>query len=303
MPSAAPSSPTPPRLVPDSGSVDRPVASSAPEVREVPLRLAWSADEVLRTRDFAAMTAVEVMQARQIMRSFRLDLRPIPTRRHAPDARGRLIDMRKTLRAGVRTGGWPVPLRRKSPTTRRPLLVALCDISGSMESYSRTLLHFFHALTNAGDPLHTFVFGTRLTNITRLLRDRDVDRALDRVGKTVQDWKGGTRIGQALRNFNVQWSRRLLAPGAVVLLVTDGLDREGGREMRAQARRLRGSCRRLIWLNPLLRYEGFAPRAAGIRALLPEVNEHRPIHNLQNLEQLTAALGKEAGAPRPAPLS
>ena len=164
-----------------------------------------------------------------------------------------------------------------------------------MEAYSRVLLHFFHALTNAADRVHTFVFGTRLTNITRLLRDRDVDRALDSIGAAVQDWHGGTRIGAALQAFNVHWSRRLLAEGAVVLLVTDGLDREGGSGIRPQARRLCMSCRSLIWLNPLLRYRAFAPRAAGIKALLPEVDEHRPIHNLDSLAQLADALSRRKG--------
>ncbi len=319
VPADQPPSRAPARLAPDPPSAPRPAPPpNRAATHQIPVRLAWSGSEVLRTRDFDEMTAAEMVQARQAIRSLRLDVRPIVTRRHIPDPRGRVIDMRRTLRTCIRTGGWPVPLRRKSPATRSPVIVALCDISGSMESYSRILLHFLHALTNAhahsgsqalvpsrapsrsrapasaAGRVHSFVFGTRLTNITRLLRDRDVDRALERVGGTVQDWKGGTRIGRSLRSFNLHWSRRLLAPGAVVILVTDGLDREGGREVRAEARRLRQSCRRLIWLNPLLRYERFAPRAAGIRALLPEVDEHRPVHNLESLEQLAAALGEPA---------
>ena len=252
--------------------------------------MAFSPDEVFRTRDFEEMTPAELRQAREAMRRLELDLQPVRTRRHRPDPRGRLIDLRRTLRTTVRTGGNPLPLQRRSTATRRPVLVTLCDISGSMEAYARILLHFFHALTNAADRVHTFVFGTRLTNITRLLKDRDVDRALDRVGDTVTDWYGGTRIGAALGAFNLHWSRRLLAQGAVVLLVTDGLDREGGTGMRLQASRLRKSCRKLVWLNPLLRYREFAPRAAGIRALLPEVDEHRPVHNLDSLERLADAL-------------
>ncbi len=312
VPAGQPPSRAPARLAPDPAPTPRPARAPArAATHRIPLRLAWSGDELLRTRDFEEMTAVEMAQARRAIRSFRLDVRPILTRRHTPDPRGRVIDLRRTLRTGVRAGGWPLPLRRQSPVTRPPVLVALCDISGSMESYTRILLHFLHALTNSPSRahraparsharanavarVHSFVFGTRLTNITRLLRDRDVDRALDRVGGAVQDWKGGTRIGRSLRSFNLHWSRRLLAPGAVVILVTDGLDREGGREVRAQARRLRHSSRRLIWLNPLLRYEKFAPRAAGIRALLPEVDEHRPVHNLESLEQLAAALGGAA---------
>lgn len=246
------------------------------------------------------MTTAEVRRAREAMRTLELDLRPVRTRRHRSDPRGRLIDLRRTLRTAMRTGGDPVPLQRRSMATRRPVLVTLCDISGSMEAYSRILLHFFHTLTNATDRVHTFLFGTRLTNITRLLRDRDVDRALDRVGDTVTDWYGGTRIGAALGAFNLQWSRRLLAQGAVVLLVTDGLDREGGTGIRHQARRLRKSCRSLVWLNPLLRYSEFAPRAAGIRALLPEVDELRPVHNLDSLAQLADALSGRRRHPLPA---
>ena len=299
IPVDKPPSRAPARLSARDESATRPAPDPAPEAtREIPVRLAWSPTEVLRTRDFEEMTAAEVVQAKEAIRSLRLDLRPILTRRHQPDPRGRIVDLRRTLRASVRTGGCPLPLERKSPKTRRPTIVALCDISGSMESYSRILLHFFHALTNAADRVHTLVFGTRLTNVTRLLRDRDVDRALDRIGNTVQDWYGGTRIGASLQAFNLHWSRRLLAQGAVVLLVTDGLDREGGDGIRAQARRLRKSCRNLVWLNPLLRYRAFAPRAAGIKALLPEVDEHRPVHNLDSLVQLADTLSGRGGRGR-----
>lgn len=261
------------------------------EGEEITMRMAFSPSEVLRTKDFEQMSAEEVRQAREALRRVTPDLRPIRTRRFRPDPYGPGIDARRTLRASLRTGGYPMALRRRSHATRRPTLVAICDISGSMETYSRILLHFFHTLTNASERIHTFLFGTRLTNVTRLLRDQDVDRAMERVGRTVLDWYGGTRIGAALRAFNLHWSRRLLAEGAVVLLVTDGLDREGASGIAFEARRLRKSCRRLIWLNPLLRFEEFAPRAAGIRALLPEVDEHRPVHNLASVEALARALG------------
>ena len=300
IPVEEPKRKAPARLAPESESAARPGGEPLRESSySIPLRMAFSPDEVLRTKDFEEMTTAEVRQAREAMRTLELDLRPVRTRRHRPDPRGRLIDLRRTLRTSMRTGGDPVPLQRRSMGTRRPVLVTLCDISGSMEAYSRILLHFFHALTNAADRVHTFLFGTRLTNITRLLRDRDVDRALDRVGDTVTDWYGGTRIGAALGAFNLQWSRRLLAQGAVVLLVTDGLDREGGTGIRRQARRLRKSCRSLIWLNPLLRYSEFAPRAAGIRALLPEVDELRPVHNLDSLAQLADTLSGRRVAGRP----
>ena len=267
-------------------------SSHAKDGEQVSMRMAFSPSEVLRTKDFEQMTAEEARQAREALRHLKLDLRPILTRRFRPDPYGPGIDARRTLRASLRTGGYPVALRRRSLATRRPALVAICDISGSMETYSRILLHFFHTLTNASERIHTFVFGTRLTNVTRLLRDQDVDRAMERVGETVLDWYGGTRIGAALRAFNLHWSRRLLAEGAVVLLVTDGLDREGASGIALEARRLRKSCRRLLWLNPLLRFEEFAPRAAGIRALLPEVDEHRPVHNLASVQELARALGR-----------
>ncbi len=262
---------------------------------EISVRMAFSPSEALRTRDFEQMTAEEVRQAREALRRMRPDLRPIPTRRFRSDPRGPGIDARRTLRASLRTGGCPASLKRRSRAARRPALVALCDISGSMESYSRILLHFFHALANAGERVHTFLFGTRLTNVTRLLRGRDVDRAMRRVGRATPDWCGGTRIGAALRTFNLHWSRRLLAEGAVVVLVTDGLDREGADGIAFEARRLRKSCRRLIWLNPLLRFEKFAPRAAGVRALLPEVDEHLPVHDLASVEALANALGPRPG--------
>ena len=296
VPRRTPASRAPARLWPESETASRPAVEPPREtVREIPLRMAFSPAEVLRIKDFEEMTALEILRAKEAIRSLRLDLRPVPARRQEPDPRGRFIDMRRTLRTVVRTGGCPLPLQRKSPRTRRPAVVALCDISGSMEAYSRILLHFFHALTNAADRVHTFVFGTRLTNITRLLRDRDVDRALDRTGATVRDWYGGTRIGASLKAFNLHWSRRLLAQGAVVLLVTDGLDLDGGEGIRVEARRLRKSCRRVVWLNPLLRYRAFSPKAAGIRALLPEVDEHRPVHNLDSLERLAEVLSERGG--------
>ncbi len=285
------SSRTPRRLAAAANPVSRRQTNPGRQAVDLPVRMAFAPGEVLRTKDFEEMTVAEVIQAREVIRRFDLRLRPVITRRRQRDPRGTAIDLRRTLRTSFRKGGDPVPLERSSPGTRRPALVALCDISGSMESYSRILLHFFHAVTNAADRTHTFVFGTRLTHITRLLQDQDVDRALGRVGSAVSDWHGGTRIGTSLKAFNRHWSRRLLSQGAVVLLVTDGLDRESGAGIRIQARRLRKSCRRLIWLNPLLRFEAFAPKAAGVRALLPEVDEHRPVHNLVSLAQLVEVLG------------
>jgi uncharacterized protein with von Willebrand factor type A (vWA) domain len=198
--------------------------------------------------------------------------------------------MRATLRAQLRAGPGIIPLARKAPRVRPPPLVALCDISGSMARYSRMLLHFLHALATARDRVHSFVFGTRLTNISRQLKNRDVDLALDRVAATVEDWEGGTRIGACLHDFNRNWSRRVLGQGAVVLLITDGLDRQHDERLAKEAERLGKSCRRLIWLNPLLRYDGFEPKATGVRAILPHVDEFRATHNLESLEALATAL-------------
>ncbi|MBT5415443.1 MAG: VWA domain-containing protein, partial [Rhodospirillaceae bacterium] len=202
------------------------------------------------------------------------------------------IDMRASLRASLRSGGAEIPLHRRRPRRRRPPLVILCDISGSMSRYSRMMIHFLHAVTNDRDRVHTFVFGTRLTSITRHLRLRDVDEALEKVGGSVQDWDGGTRIGHCLHEFNAVWSRRVLGQGAVVLLITDGLDRDAGEGLEGEIERLHKSCRRLIWLNPLLRYDEFQPKSLGMRAILPHVDDFRSIHNLESLEHLAAALGR-----------
>lgn len=198
--------------------------------------------------------------------------------------------MRATLRRTLRSGGASIDLARRRRRVRHPPLVVLCDISGSMSRYSRMLLHFLHALTNDRDRVHTFLFGTRLTNVTRHLRQKDVDVALERVAGAVEDWSGGTRIGQTIARFNRDWSRRVLGQGAVVLLITDGLDRDAGLGLDVQMERLHKSCRRLIWLNPLLRYEGFQPKSSGIRAIMPHVDEFRPVHNLKSLEDLAQAL-------------
>ena len=176
---------------------------------------------------------------------------------------------------------------------RHPPLVILCDISGSMERYARMLLHFLHAITNDRDRVHTFLFGTRLTNVTRYLRYRDIDVALEKISKAVVDWSGGTRIGRCLHVFNRDWSRRVLTQGAVVLLISDGLDREGGAGLGEEMDRLHRSCRRLIWLNPLLRYDLFEPKSLGIRAILPHVDDFRPVHNLESLAQLAEVLSVE----------
>jgi len=252
----------------------------------------FSPREVLQTKDFETMTAGELSEVRAMIARLRLPLPELPIRRTVAASRGSAVDLRATLRAMVSAGGTVVPLAWRERRRRRPPLVVLCDISGSMDRYSRMLLFFLHAITNDRDRVHTLLFGTRLTNITRHLRRRDVDVALARVSAAVSDWAGGTRIGACLAEFNRRWSRRLLAQGAVVLLISDGLDSDVGEGLAAEMERLAKSCRRLIWLNPLLRYEKFEARPAGIRAMLPYVDELLPVHNLESLKQLATAFAQ-----------
>lgn len=253
-----------------------------------------SHEERLKTLDFEQMSVDEIAQAKRMLARLTLPVKPLTTRRQAPAVYGRTIDLRRTLRASLRHGGEISALKLKGPRTRWPNLVVLCDISGSMAQYSRMVLHFVHAVANTKGQgwaqVHAFTFGTRLTNITRHLAQRDVDAALAAAGAQAQDWSGGTRIGQALYTFNRDWSRRVLGQGAVVLLITDGLDRDDTDQLGKAAERLHLSCRRLIWLNPLLRWEGFAPRAHGIRTLLPHVDAFRASHSIASLEALGRAL-------------
>jgi uncharacterized protein with von Willebrand factor type A (vWA) domain len=261
---------------------------------EIDAALTFSDREMLQRADFEQMSNAELDQARAAIARMRLPLMTVRTRRFAPDARGPRVDMRATLRAGLRQGGGTIWLRRSRPKTRHPPLVILCDISGSMSRYSRIFLHFMHAVTNDRDRVHTFLFGTRLTNITRYLRHKDVDLALDRITEAVEDWSGGTRIGDCLAEFNRLWSRRVLSQGALVLFISGGLDRAGGEGLGQVMERLHKSCRRLIWLNPLLRWDGFEPKSQGMKAILPHVDEFRPIHSLESLEDLTRALQRPA---------
>jgi hypothetical protein len=274
-------------LHPGEGEGEEP----AEEKIELDAAMTFSERELLQKMDFEKMSNAELAQAKAAIRRLTLPLADLPTRRFEAYPRGNRTDMRATLRAQLRAGDLAT-LKRKRRRTRPPPLVVLCDISGSMSRYSRVFLHFMHAVTNDRDRVHTFLFGTRLTNISRHLRHKDVDVALDRVAGAVDDWAGGTRIGQCLADFNRHWSRRVLSQGAVVVLVTDGLDRDAGEGIGQEMDRLHKSCRRLIWLNPLLRYEGFAPKSLGMRAILPHVDEFRAVHNLDSLEQLIEALTK-----------
>ena len=260
---------------------------------ELDMQLTYSAKELLQEKDFEAMSADELGDAKRQIKTLRLPIMERPTRRFALHPRGRRIDLRQTLRQSMRGGGAIIDIARKRRLRRPPPLVILCDISGSMSRYSRMLLLFMHAIASDRERVSSFVFGTRLTNITRYLKNRDVDLALDKVGQVVKDWSGGTRIGHCLEDFNKNWSRRVLGQGAVVIMITDGLDRDAGEGLEVEMERLHKSCRRLIWLNPLLRYDGFEPISTGARAMVRHVDDFRTVHNLESLGQLAAVLGEE----------
>ena len=290
------------RRLAEAMQADRPPPPRQDPPDEEPPRidaaLSFSERERLMAMDFEAMSARELAMARDEIQRLSLPLDERRTRRWRRDPGGPRIDLRATLRRSLRTGGEIVTLARSRRIIRPPPLVVICDISGSMARYAQVLLHFLHAVTNDRDRVACFLFGTRLTNITRQLRHQDAEVAFEMVGKLVQDWSGGTRIGEALERFNKLWARRVLGQGAVVLLITDGLDRDGAHGLAEATERLRHSCRRLIWLNPLLRYAGFQPKSQGIRAMLPHVHEFRPVHNLNSLRDLVSALGQQAGARR-----
>ena len=271
---------------------------SAEDESDLDAVFSFSAREVLQKKDFATMSVQELAEVKALLRRLQLPLPHVPVRRTAAAARGRVVDLRATLRRSVGAGGALTPLRFRTRRRRTPPLCVLCDISGSMDRYARMLLHFLHAITNDQDRVHVLTFGTRLTNITRHLRHRDVDVALARVAGAVEDWSGGTRIGECLGEFNRLWSRRLLGQNAVVLLISDGLDADAGEGLAFEAERLAKSCARLVWLNPLLRYAGFEARPAGIRALLPHVDDFLPVHNLETLTDLTQALARPKASRR-----
>ena len=257
---------------------------------EIDARLTVSDREILQKKDFAQMTAAEIAAAKQAIARLALPLDLVRTRRLAPSRRGHLIDIRRTLRASMKAGGAVIDLKYLGPRMKEPPIVALLDISGSMSQYTRLFLHFLHAITDARKRVTTFLFGTRLTNVTRAIRQRDPDEALAACSVNVADWSGGTRIATSLHSFNKQWARRVLGQGAVVLLITDGLERDADDTLAFEMDRLHRSCRRLIWLNPLLRFEGFEARAKGVRTMLPHVDELRPMHNLESMTELVRAL-------------
>ncbi|WP_136441380.1 vWA domain-containing protein [Pacificoceanicola onchidii] len=274
----------------------QPEETEGGEQIEIDASMTMSAEEKLRTLDFEQMSTDEIAQAKRMIARLKLPVKPIKSRRSMAAPQGERLDYRRTLREAMRRGGEMRTIQRAKPRPRWPNLVVLCDISGSMSQYSRMVLHFLHAVANekgAGwAKVHAFTFGTQLTNITRHLATRDVDAALKAAGAEAHDWEGGTRIGQCLHQFNHLWSRRVMGQGAVVLLITDGLDRDDAGALEKEMERLHLSSRRLIWLNPLLRWDGFAPKATGIRAMLPHVHSFRAGHSIQSLEDLAEAISR-----------
>ncbi|MEM1378367.1 MAG: VWA domain-containing protein, partial [Pseudomonadota bacterium] len=258
--------------------------------------LTWSATETFKRKDFEQMSAAELADAERAVRNLTLPVDPLTTRRYRLNPIGRRADVRATMRAAVRRGGVIRQIARRSPRMRAPDLVALCDISGSMSTYSRVVLHYLHAIEHARrrswGHVHAFTFGTTLTNVTRALRVSDPDLALEAIGQEATDWEGGTRIGAAIERFNKAWSRRVLSSGAVVLLISDGLERGDLTLLDAEAARLARSARQFIWLNPLLRWDGFAPCAGGISTLLGHVDSFHACHSLDSLQHLSTALGQ-----------
>lgn len=254
----------------------------------------FSESELLKSKDFEQMSAEELSCARRAIRSMTLPFEEIRTRRFKPQTDGKRIDLRRILRESAAKGADHLCLHRKARIVRRPPIVILCDISGSMDAYARLFLHFMHALTNDRDRVFSFLFGTRLSHVTRSLKAQDPDAAISKVSAQVVDWSGGTRIGACLDDFNRHWARRVLGQNALVLLFTDGLDRDGAEGLERAARRLKASCRRLIWLNPLMRYERYQPLAAGAQALSRFASDMRSCHNLNSLDDLAAALEARA---------
>lgn len=264
---------------------------------EIDASRTMSSEQRLRTLDFEQMSTDEMAQAKRLIATLSLPVKPLQSRR-TEALRGTIPDWRQTLRAANRQGGDIRAFATRRKRVRSPNLVVICDISGSMSQYSRAVLHFTHAVANRQGQgqgrgwaeVHAFTFGTRLTNITRHLRTRDVDAALAAAGAQAQDWEGGTRIGACLAEFNRDWSRRVLGQGACVLLITDGLDRDEGGGLPRAMERLALSARQVIWLNPLLRWENFAPKARGIQDMLPHVTSFRAGHNIASLQGLAQAI-------------
>ena len=262
-------------------------------VSRIDLTRTYSAREVLRQKDFAQFSGHEIAEARQMMASLRWNLGQRRTRRMAPGDRGSL-DLRRTLRRSLQYGGELFDLAERGPKHRPRSLALICDVSGSMERYTRMLLHFIHTIAVGQSPsphqVEAFLFATRLTRITRQLRYRSIDQAIAEVSRTVPDWAGGTRIGEAVKTFNYQWLRRTLRGQAIVMIISDGWDRGEPELLARETSRLQRSCHRLMWLNPLLGSPDYQPLTQGMQAALPYVDDFLPVHNLNSLQALADRL-------------
>ena len=266
---------------------DRQQLDQEPHIEKI---YTYNSAEALRSRDFATMTEYELQQIQQFMQQLQWSPAERRTRRRIPASNGDLVDLRRSMRQNVRYGGEPLVIARRRRKSKRRPIIALADISGSMDRYSRVLLQFLYSITHALDRVEAFVFSTRLTRITRHLRRRDIDLALDQTSHAVHDWAGGTRIGEAIRAFNFDWARRVCGQGAIVLVISDGWDRGDPQLLGQEMGRLQRSCHRLIWLNPLLGSASYEPKTRGILAALPHTDDFLPVHNLISLEQLAHVL-------------
>ncbi len=269
---------------------EQPTPEEEPEAERM---LTYSDREILRHKDFARLDAEEMVAVRRMMLQTQWRIEPRRTRRTVRATQGNLIDLRRTVRQNLRHGGELLHLAHKERKVKRRPVVLLCDISGSMERYSRVLLQFIYVVTSRLDRVESFVFSTRLTRITRQLRRRDIDEALREAGTVVHDWAGGTRIGEAIKTFNYQWARRVLGQGAIVMIISDGWDRGDIGLLEREMDRLHRSCHRLLWLNPLLGATDYQPLVRGIKVALPHVDDFLPVHNLASLEQLAALLAEQ----------
>ncbi len=278
-----------------------PLKESAPQANEtdstsnetmsvIEVTRTYSDRETLRHKNFAEMNAEESEAVKQMMSHLLWKVNERRTRRRRP-GKGQLIDMRRTLRRSLQNEGEVFSWAYREPKLKPRPLVVIADISGSMERYTRLLLHFIYGMKAAlSQPMEAFVFSTRLTRITRPLQIRDLDLALKNVGELVNDWAGGTRIGESLKAFNFEWGRRVLGRGAVVLVISDGWDRGDVELLKREMARLKRSCHRLIWLNPLLGSPDYEPLTRGIQAALPHIDNFLPVHNLASLEDLANRL-------------
>jgi hypothetical protein len=277
------------RIAPESDEERDASGDESPEAQT------YSAVEVLRDKDFDRYTAEEIARARELMRQLRLRPATRRARRMVRSPRGNQLDMRAVVRGMQRTAGEPARLHHRERKEKRRKLVLLCDVSGSMERYSRVLLQFLHSVRQGMNDVEVFVFGTRLTRVTRDLAYRRIDAALERIGKRVQDFAGGTRIGRSLHDFNRHWARRVMGQSAVVIMISDGWDRGDPRVLRDEMERLQRSAFRLIWLNPLLGMPEYQPVTVGMRTALEFVDDFMPAHNLASLEALARRLATLEG--------